>query len=169
MALASPSGPQTTAEFRLACARHKLRAFLREIDGLLTSEFPHPDGREALEQLYAHYDGRLKRAERARPSSSIADRHLAQVNESVSLHTDVLGFILRSTNVRNAFEVYVPLRRLIQQIIGKDARLITSSEWKFIPFTYPMTLDELPNYVLVGSPAGNVPLSVEIRLTAIAR
>jgi hypothetical protein len=78
---------------------------------------------------------------------------LAQANESVGLHTDVLGFILRSTNVRNAFEVYVPLRRLVQQIVGADAHLITSSEWNFIPFTYPMSLDELPNYVLVGSPA----------------
>src|SRR3546814_14740255 len=28
-----------------------------------------------------------------------------------------------------------------------------SSEWKFVPFTYPMTLDWLPGFALVGGPA----------------
>jgi hypothetical protein len=71
----------------------------------------------------------------------------------------VLGFILRSTNVRNAFEVHFPLKRLVKKLIGPDAKLIISSEWDFVPFTYPMSLDQLPNFALVGGPAsesGNV-------------
>lgn len=44
-------------------------------------------------------------------------------------------------------------------VIGPDARLLISSEWNFVPFTYPMTIDQLPQFALVGTPAsesGNI-------------
>jgi hypothetical protein len=69
------------------------------------------------------------------------------------LYLPVLGFLLRSTNVRNAFELYDPLRSIVSETISSGASLIISSEWDFIPFTYPMNLDVLPSYVLVGGPA----------------
>jgi hypothetical protein len=48
---------------------------------------------------------------------------------------------------------------MLTELIGDKARLLISSEWDFVPFTYPMSLDLLPNFVLVGGPApeaGNV-------------
>src|SRR3546814_4384036 len=53
----------------------------------------------------------------------------------------------------NAFEMHFPLKRLVETAVSPDARLIMSSEWKFVPFTYPMTLDWLPGFALVGGPA----------------
>jgi len=65
----------------------------------------------------------------------------------------LLGFILRSTNVRNAFEIYGPLLRLSQQILHGDTQLILSSEWRmYSPFTY-LRIPALPNFVLIGFPA----------------
>src|SRR3546814_3823673 len=46
-----------------------------------------------------------------------------------------------------------PIKRLVETAVSPDARLIMSSEWKFVPFTYPMTLDWLPGFALVGGPA----------------
>jgi len=92
-------------------------------------------------------------------SDQVVDEICAEISYTVSKYTEVLGFILRSTNVRNAFEVQYPLKRLVAQVISPDARLIMSSEWNYVPFTYPMTLDLLPDFVLVGAPAtesGNV-------------
>lgn len=36
----------------------------------------------------------------------------------VSRYTDILGFILRSTNVRNAFEMHFPLKRLVETAVS---------------------------------------------------
>lgn len=86
-------------------------------------------------------------------TDAVADEVCQNTNRSLSKYTEVLGFILRSTNVRNAFEMHFPLKRLVQQAVSADARLVMSSEWNFVPFTYPMTLDLLPDFVLVGGPA----------------
>lgn len=129
-------GGATTAQLRLAYAQRKLRIFVRQIEELQTSEFPHEDSRIALEQLAAHFALRLRSAKRAIAKDDLVDEILAQVNVSVGRYTELLGFILRSTHVRNAFEAYFPLKRLVQLVIGPTARLITSAEWRFIPFTY---------------------------------
>jgi hypothetical protein len=152
--VSSATGVLTAAELRLAYAQRKLRAFIRAIKELQASEFPHQDSKAALLELGQHFQARLVRAERVLPCDAFAvDETLSQINASVSRYTAFLGFLLRSTNVRNAFETYFPLKRLVCQIIEPATHLITSSEWLFIPFTYPMTLDALPNYVLVGAPA----------------
>lgn len=77
----------------------------------------------------------------------------------------MLGFILRSTNTRNPFEVHYPLKRIVAALIGEDTRLLMSSEWDFVPFTYPMSLEFLPGFILVGAPA---PESGHILLTPLA-
>ena len=144
----------TTAELRLAYAQRKLRAFIRAITELQSSEFPHSDSRTALQDLALYFAARLKQVDRVIASDPVAvDETLAQVNVSVYRYTPLLGFILRSTNVRNAFETYYHLKQLVRKILGFSAHLVTSAEWLFIPFTYPMTIDVLPNYVLVGAPA----------------
>ena len=54
--------------------------------------------------------------------------------------------------MRNAFEIYGPLLRISQQILGKDTKLIISSEWNFSPFTFT-GYEYLRNFVLIGLPA----------------
>ena len=74
------------------------------------------------------------------------------------IYLPLSGFILRSTNNRNAFEVHGPLLRLAGSIlepgvIKKDfkTRLLLSSEWDYSPLLalYPA----LPDFVLIGLPA----------------
>ena len=72
--------------------------------------------------------------------------------KKLQTYLPLLGFILRSTNVRNAFEAYPPLLRLARRLLGADTQLILSSEWDFIPVIYH-SIRALPKYVLIGFPA----------------
>jgi hypothetical protein len=74
-------------------------------------------------------------------------------------YSPLLGFILRSTNVRNAFEVVGPFLRLTRQVLdagqsvaANQTRLLFSSEWDYSPFTYP-AIPDLPGYLFIGLPA----------------
>jgi hypothetical protein len=143
-----------TALLRLASARQRLRAIIDEIGTLEGSDFPHPDAEAALEDIKTHFSNLLGLTT---DGSSLSVRTIRQLCMDVAVQSElylpVLGFLLRSTNVRNAFELYDPLRAIVSEAISSDARLVISSEWDFIPFTYPMNLDVLPKYVLVGGPA----------------
>lgn len=153
--MSSTIGEPSATTLRLASARRRVRAFLDQIRQLEASDFPHPDARQALAFIRDYFETRQNLLRRMPDSvtEAIADEVCQNTNRSLSSYTEVLGFILRSTNVRNAFEMHFPLKRLVQQAVDPDARLIVSSEWNFVPFTYPMTLDLLPDFALVGGPA----------------
>ncbi len=74
-------------------------------------------------------------------------------------YVPLLGFILRSTNVRNAFELYAPLQRLCEMVLEpgespltRKTQLILSSEWYYEAQVHPAK-PYLENYVLIGLPA----------------
>ena len=64
-----------------------------------------------------------------------------------------LGLLLRSSNIRNAFELYFPIKILSSELIDQTAAVVLSSEWNFSPFTYPVALPELPEFIFIGIPA----------------
>jgi hypothetical protein len=143
-----------TAKLRLASARRRIRALLSEIGTLEGSDFPHPDAESALQDIKRHFLAHLDNIAEADDFSLRTIQAIClNVAMQAELYLPVLGFILRSTNVRNAFELYDPLKHVVERTIGQDAKLIISSEWDFVPFTYPLSLDVLPKYVLVGGPA----------------
>lgn len=72
--------------------------------------------------------------------------------EALEKYLPLIGFMLRSTNVRNAFELNGPLLRIARQLLGPDTQVVLSSEWEFSPFTY-RSIFALPNFVLIGLPA----------------
>jgi hypothetical protein len=76
----------------------------------------------------------------------------AQANFQIASYEPVLGFVLRATNVRNAFEIYDPLLTICRAIYGTEAKLILSSEWAFSPFTYPAVFKDLPHLIFIGLP-----------------
>jgi len=135
-------------------ARKRVAAVLEEIERLRHCEFPYSQPRDALDLLEA----KLKR------ERSVLDKVSPQASPEVingacdtSLHqlyvyVPILGFILRSTNVRNAFETYDPLLRIAQGILDPNTKLILSSEWEFSPFV-AWFADDLPGFVLIGFPA----------------
>ncbi|MFN7967150.1 MAG: hypothetical protein U0V87_15815 [Acidobacteriota bacterium] len=71
---------------------------------------------------------------------------------ALTIYLPLLGFVARSTSIRNAFEIYGPILRLTRSALGSDKRLILSSEWEYSPFTY-VGIQELPEYLLIGLPA----------------
>lgn len=133
----------------------KITSLLRQIEEIKSSEFPHEDSKLALVELA---NGIRLWHQILRKVPSPADGQLildvcTRANLDVFRLLPILGFILRSTNVRNSFEFFDPLKRLARQLLGDNAKLILSSEWYFSPMTYPMTVKELPDFALIGLPA----------------
>jgi len=135
-------------------ARSRLAAALAEIDRLKQSEFPYSHSVHALDiiqGIFQQHDTNLAQLSEATPIALVHNECKLSLRR-LFLYLPILGFVLRSTNRRNAFEVYSPLLRLARRLVGPSARLILSSEWDYSPFTFaPMA--EIPDYVLIGLPA----------------
>ncbi len=144
--------------------KQRLQAFLDEIDRLKESEFAYQDPREALILLEQIIKKDLK--ELSEPSfagDDVVKEYCSHILSKLFKIAPLLGFILRATNVRNAFEIVGPLQRLASALLpppGGGSRrnrtkLILSSEWAYSPFTYKRETiaKELPQFVLIGFPA----------------
>lgn len=145
----------------LGDTKKKIQAFLDEAAHLAESEFPYPGSRLALGRLIQFFTARLANLNQfdQHNNQPIVRQTCALDLQHLTHYLPLLGFILRSTNVRNAFEVYRPLMRLAREIlepgVAKDQRkteLILSSEWDLSPFVYPEA-PELPGFVLIGIPS----------------
>jgi hypothetical protein len=128
---------------------------LRQIDDLCHGEHTHDHPKEILLEIKAHLSDNFEELKRA---ASIGDADIVR-SQAASLTLDLdaylplLGFVLRSSNVRNAFEVFDPLIAMCSSILGPDIRLIYSSEWDYSPFTQTFNFPKLDNVVVVGLPA----------------
>jgi len=135
-------------------AIQRARGIIAEIENLKDEDFPYDHSRLALDELEERVRLRLDLL-----LNVTADDELDDVNricrESLEQNfklLPLLGFIVRSTHVRNSFEIFWPLLRLARQVLGDDVKLILSSEWWFSPHVY-RPASELPDYVLLGFPA----------------
>jgi len=139
----------------------RLQECLEEIGRLKESEFPYGHSKAALRRLEILFETKLARIsafdQQTEPGSVTTECALAL--EALFNYLPLLGFILRSTNVRNAFECYGPLLRLARTILDplrpagqEETRLVLSSEWEYSPFTY-LKVPELREFVLMGLPA----------------
>jgi hypothetical protein len=149
------AGGTEQSQRRLSAAAYKIEQFLHHLDKVAAGGFPHKDGETAIEDIREVFL-KLRKTIKGIPAeadASLVVQYFREVRDQVAIYTRVLGIILRSTNLRNNFEVYSPLKRLACNFLGSDVRLLISSEWEFIPFTYPMNIKEVPNLILVGSPA----------------
>ncbi len=135
-------------------AKQRYDAAIQEISRLKQSEFPYPQIKDALLQMEVVFQKQRDQLNKLKPSSTpvIAKNSCSQSLAHLFNYTPFLGFILRSTNVRNAFEVYSPVLRLARQLLGASTKLLLSSEWDYSPFVYLPTA-ELPNFVLIGVPS----------------
>jgi hypothetical protein len=118
------------------------------------ADYSYPDGLAALELLQT-------RTRKMRQQVIEADSYSAATRTAIHREanflivriTYIVGMIVRSTSVRNAFELYVPFLDLCKALVGRDARLLISSEWQYVPFTHPQSLAELPDFIIIGLPA----------------
>jgi dCTP deaminase len=140
---------------------HTTRSFLTKLKKLeqqLTiarlSDFSYPDARDALDILRTRLRQRGSQIEESETfSETTRNALLREVNYLVTRVTAIVGIIVRSASVRNAFELYAPFLEICKALVGNDVHLILSSEWEFVPFTYPQSLAELPQFIVIGLPA----------------
>jgi hypothetical protein len=139
---------------QIEVARLRVEAILGEIQRLKELDFPYDHSKDALSEIEKQLQRRLIRLNALGPKHNEAvirvfcQESLVQVDSFLPL----LGFIVRSTHVRNSFEVFGPLLRLARQILAADVKLIVSSEWHYSPHVYN-PISDLPDYVLLGLPA----------------
>lgn len=135
-------------------SKTRIEAVLAEIGRLKESEFPYPYSWDALIEIEKLLKERLNALDGIpvdRDPATIRKR-CAESLLALFRFLPLLGFLLRSTNVRNAFEVYGPLLRLSRQVLGDRIKLIISSEWEsYSPFLRPV--NEMKDFVLIGFPA----------------
>jgi hypothetical protein len=139
----------------LAYAELRTRLAIRQIQDIRHGDHTHDHVHQILDEISDYL--RENHDELIRATSSgvteICRSRAAALIVDLDTYLPLLGFILRSSNVRNAFEVFDPLIAICGVLLGSDARLIYSSEWDYSPFTRTFTFPKLHNVVVVGLPA----------------
>jgi hypothetical protein len=145
----------------LEYTKERVRAFLAETDRQAESEFPYWHSRAVLEQLRVLFETKLARLNAFAPTShpSVIAQECRITLVALYQYLPLLGFVLRSTNVRNAFEVFGPFLRMAGDILepgvdrkNRKTKLLLSSEWFYSPLTY-RPISDLPNFIFIGLPA----------------
>lgn len=138
----------------LRYAKDRVASLLKEIRDLKDLDFPYPPARKALDHLEQVFQQRASLLDQLdlKSNPTVVQAACSESLVQAFKHLPLLGFILRSTDTRNAFEVIGPLLRLARKMLGKETDLIVSSEWNFSPHVYS-GIEELPNHVLIGLPA----------------
>ena len=139
----------------LVYTRQKLLCISAELERLRRGDFPHEHSKECLlsiEQLFLDQMGRVEAID-TDTSPPVQQAVCLNANMVIFRYHSLLGFVLRSTNIRNSFEIFDPLLRISKCLLGPDARLVLSSEWSFSPFTFSQVFPELPGFVFIGLPA----------------
>ncbi len=135
-------------------ARARVAAVLQEIKRLKQSEFPYSYPHDVLELLEKRFERHSNTLKKASVTTGVDVLSIACKDSlrELYIYVPILGFALRATNVRNAFEAHSPLQRLANRIMGDDTKLIVSSEWEFSPYVY-RAITGLSGFVLIGLPA----------------
>ena len=139
---------QLLAEY--ACER--IKSVLDSIRQLKASEFPYNDSKAALCKIQTLFEDSLHRLSATHSDPDFRRQLCAISLRQLFIYVPILGFILRSTNVRNAFEIFATLRDISKRALWPEVKLILSSEWAYSPMVYHQ-IRVLPGFVLIGLPA----------------
>src|SRR5258708_37848642 len=121
----------------LAHMQQKVRDALSTLNDIEQGTFPHKDSQAAISALGKYFEDQrsdLQKVAKAidvykiqTPDKTLPTHVLKLANQTCRRNAEalerllpVIGFLLRSTNVRTAFEIYGPLRRLAQRVVGHD-------------------------------------------------
>ncbi len=143
-------------------AEARLLAALDQVDRVAESEFTFPDGPQALrliaDKLKRHLAEIASLRTEGIEDGGIIAAECHRALEAVDNVLPILGLILRSTNIRNAFEIYGPIRHLAQTFIRSEhgstvaPALIWSSGWDYVPMTF-RRIKYLPGFIIITIPS----------------
>ena len=132
----------------------------RLLDGELavhqSGDFPHHHAHDALVHIKSLFDKSIGELDNLSANDDQEDIDLLCNGLTMQIFKlfPLLGFIARSTEVRNAFEVHGPMLRVVRKVLGSEAKLIISSEWNYSPFTFLIPREyEMTDTVMIGMPA----------------
>jgi hypothetical protein len=133
----------------------KVDSAISMVERLMDGDYPHRDSKKALERILAVYqkDRDLLYSIDASIGHDTILEHCRRVNFNLVRFKAFLGLLLRSSNIRNAFELYFPIKILSLELLEQPTAVVLSSEWSFSPYTYPVALAELPEFIFIGIPA----------------
>lgn len=134
--------------------KNQLKAVIDEVNRIEQSEFPYIDSNVALTKIKERFVEQLQSLETIQEGfdQNAVRNSCNQTKRLILEYLPLVGFILRSTNLRIAFEMYGPLLRLTKNVLGPESSLVISSEWDRSPFTYKKD-SYIDNFVLIGLPA----------------
>lgn len=133
----------------------KINELIGVINRLLDGDYPHVDSRSALEQIVKVFEEDLALLDSvdAADDPNVILEYCRRANINIVKFHPFLGMLIRSSNLRNAFEIYFPLKVISLDVIESEVCVVLSSEWLFSPYTYPTALQELPEFIFIGVPA----------------
>ncbi|MEI9901799.1 MAG: hypothetical protein WDN31_18740 [Hyphomicrobium sp.] len=133
----------------------KIDSVIALLDRLLTGDYPHQDSERALKALRTVYEAERADLLAIDPKADLDTilEFCRGANVKIARLKSVIGLLLRSSNLRNAFEIYFPVKILATELLGDTTYVVLSSEWAFSPYTFPAAFPELPDFVFIGIPA----------------
>jgi hypothetical protein len=142
-------------ERQLRNTHRKIASVRILIQQLLEEDFPYTQGKDLLEAIDELLERREKAISSVNPQAerAVVNRLCQESQETISHYLPLVGFVRRSTNIRNAFELYAPLLDTVRRALGDDAKLVISSEWEFSPYTLIPPRISGKHFVLIGLPA----------------
>ncbi|MBN1599036.1 MAG: hypothetical protein JW894_12145 [Bacteroidales bacterium] len=143
----------------------RIEAFLKQIQHLKELDFPYLDSSEALDKISKHITDQHDAVSKSVLIDDALKSRCSRASDQLFIFQRYLGYISKSSEPINSFEIYFSFRRLAARILGEHTRLIISSEWEYyspVNFSIPT---ELSNFVFIGLPVAEaenpliVPLS----------
>jgi hypothetical protein len=133
----------------------KIKAFIKLINSVLAGSFPTSDSVTALTKIRDSVEDLLAEFEQVEDdvSNELFQQYCKSINSTIVEYLPHVGLLLRSGNVRNSFESYLPLKNLAAELIGQKIKLVMSSEWNFSPFIDVRPTSALYEYSFIGFPA----------------
>lgn len=142
-------------------SRNRFKSFRNTVKVVSESDFPYQDAELALKLIRDQCDAVAEILESGETwmSENVQKCECGKALLLIIRYLPLVGFILRATNTRNAFEIVRPIRCLARKILEpntdgtlKTTKLVISSEWEYSPYVF-FDVRELPDFVLIGFPA----------------
>jgi hypothetical protein len=132
----------------------RLMAVDQEIDRIHVAGLLLRDAELALDELRRQCRKQIASVSMAPSDEALRIACSASLDMLRIVLVPLLGMILRSSNLRLAFELYYPLKRLTAMLYGRSFEtspvLLLSSDWKYYPDTH---VGQSFDMVIVGFPA----------------
>lgn len=107
--------------------KNKIGAVITLIEANKGSDFPYEHSKDALIEIEKIFQARLDSIDRLSIDTdpTVVKTSCRESLSVLAILIPFLGFVTRSSDVRNAFELYGPLLRLTHLALGPGAKLVT--------------------------------------------